>query len=356
MLKNRIARTSVFALFVIVVPAIGAVAGTSAPGVPASPGPQVHLLELPGVRRLFDTLERERRSGSDAEQEAALAEFSLLAEAVVGDPLLVRSALEDFRGIATTLGPLVQVTSDLTLRDRAAYQLQALGYSAREAADVVSGRISLAALDTARKMLMVGRGSEAAANYLDSQYKRVVAAREWGAADLAARHPQNPIEAAIEKYASLYGVDPAIIRAIIAVESAYNVEARSRAGAIGLMQLMPATARSLGVNNPWDPAQNIRGGTDYLRQLLDEYEGNEELALAAYNAGSGAVAKYGRRVPPYRETRDYVRKVGAAAGDSESGPRRKLIIYKTIEILDGRAVPRYSSERPSSGTFQIVSR
>ena len=163
-------------------------------------------------------------------------------------------------------------------------------------------------------------------------------------------------EPLIREHATRQALRPELVRAVIQVESGFNPRALSPKGAMGLMQLMPATARSLGVNNPWDPAQNIRGGTDYLRRLLDEYEGNEELALAAYNAGSGAVAKYGRRIPPYRETRDYVRKVGAAAGEGPAASRKKLIIYKTIEILDGRAVPRYSSERPSSGSFQIVSR
>jgi soluble lytic murein transglycosylase-like protein len=163
-------------------------------------------------------------------------------------------------------------------------------------------------------------------------------------------------EPLIQEHATRRSLRPELVRAVIQVESGFNPRALSPKGAMGLMQLMPATARSLGVNNPWDPAQNIRGGTDYLRQLLDEYDGNEELALAAYNAGAGAVAKYGRRVPPYRETRDYVRKVGAAAGEPPPGSTRKLIIYKTIEIVEGRVVPRYSSERPSSGTFQIVSR
>jgi len=163
-------------------------------------------------------------------------------------------------------------------------------------------------------------------------------------------------EPLIQEHATRRSLRPELVRAVIQVESGFNPRALSPKGAMGLMQLMPATARSLGVNNPWDPAQNIRGGTDYLRQLLDEYEGNEELALAAYNAGSGAVAKYGRRIPPYRETRDYVRKVGAAAGEGLTPSGKKLIIYKTIEVLDGRAVPRYSSEKPSSGSFQIVRR
>ena len=156
-------------------------------------------------------------------------------------------------------------------------------------------------------------------------------------------------EPLIQEHATRRALRPELVRAVIQVESGFNPRALSPKGAMGLMQLMPATARSLGVNNPWDPAQNIRGGTDYLRQLLDEYDGNEELALAAYNAGSGAVAKYGRRIPPYRETRDYVRKVGAAAGEGPAASRKKLIIYKTIEILDGRAVPQILLGAPVVG-------
>jgi soluble lytic murein transglycosylase-like protein len=167
---------------------------------------------------------------------------------------------------------------------------------------------------------------------------------------------RDRFEPLIQEHATRQSLRPELVRAVIQVESGFDPRALSPKGAMGLMQLMPATARSLGVNNPWDPAQNIRGGTTYLRRLLDQYEGNEELALAAYNAGSGAVARYGGRVPPYRETRNYVRKVGAAAGAAGSASGRKLTIYKTIEIVDGRAVPRYSSERPTTGTFQVVSR
>jgi soluble lytic murein transglycosylase-like protein len=104
-------------------------------------------------------------------------------------------------------------------------------------------------------------------------------------------------------------VEPALIHAVISVESGYNPSARSRAGAVGLMQLMPETAKRYGVTDRLDPAQNIQGGARYLRDLKVMFDNNLNLVLAAYNAGEQAVMKYGRRIPPYRETTAYVPKV-----------------------------------------------
>jgi soluble lytic murein transglycosylase-like protein len=104
-------------------------------------------------------------------------------------------------------------------------------------------------------------------------------------------------------------VDPALIHAVISVESGYNPSARSSAGAVGLMQLMPGTAKRYGVKNRLDPEQNIHGGARYLRDLQVMFDDNLQLVLAAYNAGEQAVMKYGRRIPPYRETAAYVPRV-----------------------------------------------
>ena len=113
----------------------------------------------------------------------------------------------------------------------------------------------------------------------------------------------------ILKASRIHGVESALVRAVIAVESAFNRYARSHKGALGLMQLMPATGRRYGVVNAYDPWQNIRAGTEHLRSLLDEF-GDIRLALAAYNAGATPVKRY-NGIPPYRETRNYVKKVMA---------------------------------------------
>ena len=113
----------------------------------------------------------------------------------------------------------------------------------------------------------------------------------------------------IEYYANLYSLPASLLNAVITAESAYDPNAVSRAGAVGLMQLMPGTAKRYGVRNRRSASDNVNGGTRYLRDLLKMFDNNLTLALAAYNAGEGAVKKHGNKVPPYKETRNYVKKV-----------------------------------------------
>jgi soluble lytic murein transglycosylase-like protein len=157
-----------------------------------------------------------------------------------------------------------------------------------------------------------------------------------------------------------YGIDPLLIYAQMHQESSFKVRALSYKGASGLMQLMPATARRLGVTNIYDPQQNIDGGVKYMRMLLDMFGGDVNLALAGYNAGEGAVMKYGNQIPPYNETREYVRRISARymsisdgsisrsvkrvndtqAAKLEQRESRPLTVYEpnpvAIKLADGR--------------------
>jgi len=150
----------------------------------------------------------------------------------------------------------------------------------------------------------------------------------------------------IDTHARAHGLNPVLVRAVIEAESAFDPQAVSRVGAMGLMQLMPGTARELGVSDPFDPDDNIRGGTKYLRTLLDRFDGNVRLALAAYNAGPSAVERYDD-VPPYRETRSYVEKIANRIKDVKAITRGGLTIYQVTEVTPGgREVVKYTDRKP----------
>jgi soluble lytic murein transglycosylase-like protein len=156
----------------------------------------------------------------------------------------------------------------------------------------------------------------------------------------------------IVEHARLNGVRPSLVRAVVQVESAFNPTAVSAKGALGLMQLMPATARHFHVGNPFNPVENVRAGVAYLKELLVRYNNKEELALAAYNAGPGAVDRHGLSVPPYRETRSYVSRISQMAGEPPPVPMPAQSpgtrIYRAVELIDGREVVRYTDRRPGT--------
>lgn len=158
------------------------------------------------------------------------------------------------------------------------------------------------------------------------------------------RPPPQPIAKLVDEVADRHAVEPELVHSVIQVESNYNPFALSPKGAQGLMQLIPSTAQRFGVRNAFDPSQNLEGGVKYLKHLLALYQGDERLALAAYNAGEGAVERW-KGIPPYRETRHYVGEVGRRVRDArqnatkrtgdEAAPREFPVIVKRVGA-DGR--------------------
>jgi soluble lytic murein transglycosylase-like protein len=156
----------------------------------------------------------------------------------------------------------------------------------------------------------------------------------------------------ISEHAAANALNPAFVRAVIQAESAFNPRARSAKGAMGLMQLMPQTAAEYGVVNAYDPAENIRAGVAYLKSLMTRYGNDVSLALAAYNAGPGAVDKYGRAVPPYKETRAYVAEIRKNT-DATHAVNSPTAVYKLIRVVDGHEIVSYSN-KPSPGAVLVT--
>ena len=142
------------------------------------------------------------------------------------------------------------------------------------------------------------------------------------------KNSRENIENLIEKYAQKNNLDPDFIKAVVKQESGFNPDAKSKCGAMGLMQLMPQTAKGLGVVDAFDPEQNIEGGVKYLKSMLNRFNNDPKLALAAYNAGPAAVQKYGD-IPPYKETQNYVKNILASYEAIKGG---KLWLQEALKL------------------------
>jgi len=164
-------------------------------------------------------------------------------------------------------------------------------------------QLKLSALTNAK----AGQAGYTAASSAKGNFKNILKS--------VAKAPEN-LEAIFKEASKKYGVSEKLLKAVAKAESNFNPSATSKKGAAGVMQLMPATARSLGVDDPYDARSNIMGGAKYLKENLERYNGNVDLTLAAYNAGSNNVSKYGG-IPPFKETQEYVKKVKNYMGDSE---------------------------------------
>lgn len=274
--------------------------------------------DLPGLSRQFERAERESRpegavpGGARGLAPAAAADFWRVARAVLGPEadLLSSAGLTGEVAGWPPASPL-PCAVEVRARDAMAWRLALGGYSAIEIADVLGGHLTVADLDEARRRLMAGQPRALVTAFLESRWRD---AAPPPAAAAAAPPPASPtlgdLDDDLESLARAHAVEPALVRAVIAAESAGNPRAVSPAGAIGLMQLMPGTAAALGVD-PWQPRENLRGGIAYLASLLRTFD-DTRLALIAYNAGpSHARDVAAGRAVAYRETRRYLDAIGA---------------------------------------------
>lgn len=275
------------------------------------------LAELPGLSAQFLRARRESLAAAGADAPSGLdaahaADFWRVARAVVG-PAADDVAARPDAAVDSPPRDAVPCDAPVRTRDRVAWQLGLSGYTAREIADVLEGHLTRADLDEARARLMAGHADAAVAAFLDARWREPVA--EAPPAVARAGEPAVPglaaLDADLTAFAAEHRVPADLVRAVVAAESAGNPRAVSPAGAIGLMQLMPGTAASLGVD-PWQPRENLRGGITYLGSLLRAFDGDTRLALIAYNAGPqhAREVRAGRAVA-YRETRAYLAAIGA---------------------------------------------
>jgi soluble lytic murein transglycosylase-like protein len=275
------------------------------------------LGELPGLSAHYARVRLSNAGGA--------ADFWRVTASVIGASPGWRPETSGRRGVADVGMPsLAKLPCDhvVRARDRVAWSMVSVGYSAREIADVIDGHLTRADLDQAYARTMAGEPRAVVAAFLESRWREPAPDRgipppgPESAPRTASIAPTSSVlsdalanELAV--HAQRHRVEPALVHAVIAAESSGNPRAVSPAGAIGLMQLMPATAAALGVN-PWNPIENLRGGIAYLGSLLRAYGEDVRLALIAYNAGPQHADRVrdGRAVA-YRETRQYLDAIAA---------------------------------------------
>ncbi len=225
--------------------------------------------------------------------------------------------------------------------------LRALGLAVLPAMFLSPARAQIVAVEDGGKQVFMNLTPEELKAVLRYENSRLIAISPFPSlrAIPRLRFLGTDVEQLVSETAKRYQLDPALVRAIIQVESSGNPWAVSQKGAIGLMQVIPETGRKLGANNLYDPQENLEAGVKYLKSLLDSYRGNLALSLAAYNAGPKAVEKHGG-VPPYRETQQYVRKVtdvylsprnNGGYSNSAAGSGRRIYVHADAS---GRTVYR----------------